>query len=115
MIVHLVLFEPKPDLTDIDRRELLDGLAAVARACPAVRRLRVGRRVKHNVPGYEQMMRDGYSFAAIVEFDTIEDLRSYLHHPAHERVGKHFTARSVRALAYDYELVEIDDAAGSLA
>ena len=110
MIAHVVLFEPKPGLTDADRRGLLEGLKNVARDVATVRRLRVGRRVRHGVPGYEQLMRDDYSFAAIIEFYTVDDLRAYLAHPAHERVGRHFSESSVRALAYDFRLV---DAAGA--
>lgn len=112
MIAHVVLFEPKPGLTDAERRGLLEGLRDVARGVATVRRLRVGRRVRHGTPGYEQLMRDDYSFAAIVEFDTVDDLRAYLAHPAHERVGRHFAESSVRALAYDYDMVDAVDIAG---
>jgi hypothetical protein len=110
VIAHIVLFEPKPDLTDEDRQAIVDGLRHVARDVPAVRRLRFGRRVKHGVQGYEQMMRDAYSFAAIIEFDTVDDLRAYLGHPAHARVGRHFAESGVRALAYDFGLADAIDA-----
>jgi hypothetical protein len=66
----------------------------------------VGRRIRHGLPGYEHAMHDDYSFAAIIEFDTVDDLRSYLAHSAHERVGRLFSESSVRALAYDYQLVD---------
>ena len=110
MIAHIVLFEPRPGLTDLERRSLIDGLRAAAREIPGVRSLRVGRRLTHGIAGYEQAMRDDYSFAAIVEFDTVADLRGYLTHPAHERIGRHFSESSVRALAYDYDLVDAVDA-----
>jgi hypothetical protein len=109
VIAHIVLFEPRPDLTETDRRHLLDGLRAAAREIPAVRRLRFGPRVWHGLPGYEQMMRDAYSFAAVIEFETLEDLRAYLAHPAHARIGRHFMESSVRALAYDYTLADAAD------
>ena len=109
MIAHIVLFEPKPDLTETDRQQLLDGLRAAAREIPSVRRLRYGRRVRHGLPGYEQMMRDEYSFAALIEFETLEDLRAYLAHPAHALIGRHFMESSVRALAYDYSLLDAAD------
>jgi hypothetical protein len=107
MIAHVVLFEPRPDLSDADRASLLDGLRAAADAIPAIRRLQVGRRVLHGLGGYEQAMRDAYSFAAIVEFDDVEGLRSYLAHPAHERIGRHFTESALRALAFDYDVVDV--------
>lgn len=110
MIAHIVLFEPKPDLSGDDRQQLVDGLRAAAREIPAVRRLRIGRRIAHGLPGYEQMMRDDYSFAAVIEFESVEDLRAYLAHPAHANIGRHFIESSVRALAYDFRLVEAADA-----
>jgi hypothetical protein len=110
VIAHIVLFEPRPDLSDADRRELDEGLRAAAREIPGIRRLRVGPRVTHGLPGYEQMMRDSYSFAAVIEFESIDDLRAYLVHPLHERLGRHFIASSVRALAYDYCLADAGDA-----
>jgi hypothetical protein len=110
MIAHVVLFEPLPGMTDAERQNLVEGLGMAARAIPGIRRLRVGRRLTHGVAGYEQAMRDDYSFAAIIEFDTVTDLRGYLEHPAHEQIARHFSQSSVRALAYDYDLVEAVDA-----
>ena len=109
MIAHIVLFEPRPDLSDADRRQLLNALRDAAREIPSVRRLRFGPRVKHGLPGYEQMMREEYSFAAVIEFETLDDLRAYLAHPAHARIGRHFAESSVRALAYDYTLADAAD------
>lgn len=110
MIAHIVLFEPRPDLTETDRNSLLEGLREAARDIPSVRQLRVGRRTRHGLPGYEQAMCDEYSYAAVIEFDSLDGLRSYLAHPGHDRVGRHFAESSVRALAYDYELVDISAA-----
>jgi hypothetical protein len=106
VIAHVVLFEPRPALSDEERQSLVEGLRVAAREVPGVRRLRVGRRLTHGIARYEQAMRDDYSFAAIIEFDTVADLRGYLAHPAHERIGRHFSESSVRALAYDYDLVD---------
>ncbi len=114
MIAHVVLFEPRPGLTRAERQQIVDGLRAAARHVPAIRRLRVGRRVRHGLPGYEQAMGDDYSCAAIIEFETTQALIEYLAHPAHEAIGRHFTESSVRALAYDYQLVEADDAGALL-
>ena len=52
------------------------------------------------------MMRDDYEFAAIIEFDDMDGLKTYLRHPAHAVIGRHFTASASRSLAYDYELAE---------
>jgi hypothetical protein len=106
MIVHVVLFTPKPDLSPLDRQALLNALVGASAEIPSIRRFRVGKRVKHWLPGYEQLMRDDYEFAAIIEFDDLEALKTYLGHPSHAVLGHHFTVSAARSLAYDYELVE---------
>lgn len=106
MIAHVVLFTPRGDLSAAERDEFLGALAGAAARIPAIRGFRVGRRVRHGLPGYEQAMRDDYEFAAIAEFDDLEGLKSYLTHPAHDALGRHFAASSARALAYDYAMVE---------
>jgi Stress responsive A/B Barrel Domain len=106
MIVHVVLFSPRPDLSAGDRAALLGALESAAKNIPSIKRLKVGKRVKHSLPGYEQMMRDDYEFAVIIEFDDVEGLKSYLQHPAHAAAGHHFTASASKALAYDYETAE---------
>lgn len=110
MIAHVILFSPRADLSEADRRDLLDGLAAAAAQIPTVRRFRVGRRVTHGLPGYEQAMPPTYTFSAIVEFDDMDGLKTYLAHPSHIALGEHFTASAASALAYDYEMVEAADA-----
>jgi Stress responsive A/B Barrel Domain len=106
MIVHVVLFSPRPDLSAADRAALLAALESASKHIPSIKRLRVGRRVKHSLPGYEQMMRDDYEYVVMIEFDDVEGLKSYLQHPAHAAAGHHFTASASKALAYDYEVAE---------
>lgn len=104
MIVHVVLFSPRPDLSAADRAAVLAALESASRNIPSIKRLRIGKRVKHSLPGYEQMMRDDYEYAVIIEFDDVEGLKAYLQHPAHAAAGHHFTASASKALAYDYEV-----------
>jgi stress responsive alpha/beta barrel protein len=110
MIAHVILFSPKGDLTPAARRDLLESLVATSGDIPSIRRFRVGRRVKHGLPGYEQRMRDDYEFAAVIEFDDVDGLKAYLAHPSHATIGQHFTASASRALAYDYVMSEAGDA-----
>ena len=109
MIVHIVLFQPRGDLSVADRTQLLGELRTAAATIPSVRRWRIGRRVRHGLPGYEQAMRDDYGFATIIEFDDRAGLEEYLRHPAHEAIGAHFTVSAVQALAYDYEMTDAGD------
>jgi Stress responsive A/B Barrel Domain len=104
LIAHVILFKPKHSLTDTDRQAVLDGLRAAAAGIPSIRRMRVGRRVRHGRPGYEQLMREDFEYAVIVEFDDVAGLTAYLAHPQHAAIGEHFTQSAAAALAYDYEL-----------
>jgi hypothetical protein len=115
MIAHVILFHPHPDLAEADRQNLFDALGAAACGIPSIRSFRVGKRVTHGLPGYEQLMGKGYDYAAIVEFDDMDGLRAYLAHPSHAAIGGHFTASAEAALAFDYEMVEAGDAARLLA
>ncbi len=106
MIVHVVLFSPRPDLSAADRAALVGALESAAKHIPSIKRLRVGKRVKHSLPGYEQMMHDDFEYTVIIEFDDVEGLKAYLQHPAHAAAGHHFTASASKALAYDYEVAD---------
>jgi hypothetical protein len=110
MIAHILLFRPRPDLSAHDRRAVLDAFTAAVTSAPSVRRVKMGRRIRHGRPGYEQLMRDDFEYAAVIEFDDLAGLTAYLEHPAHAAAGRHFTSSGARALAYDYEMVEAADA-----
>jgi len=106
MIVHVVLYSPRSDLSAADRAAVLDSLIKAAREIPSIQRLRIGKRVKHSLPGYEQAMRDDYEYAVLIEFDDVDGLKAYLQHPAHAAAGHHFTVSAAKALAYDYDVAE---------
>ncbi|HTH01280.1 MAG TPA: Dabb family protein [Vicinamibacterales bacterium] len=106
MIVHVVLFSPRPDLSGADRAALVGALELASKNIPSIKRLRIGTRIKHSLPGYEQMMHDDYEYAVFIEFDDVEGLKAYLRHPAHAAAGHHFMASASKALAYDYEVAD---------
>jgi hypothetical protein len=107
VIVHVVLFQPRPGLSDEQRDRVLADLRRAATEIPSIRRFRIGQRILHGLPGYEQAMSDNYEYAAIIEFDDREGLEAYLRHPAHETAGAHFNTSAARAIAYDYEVSEL--------
>jgi hypothetical protein len=109
VIAHVILFSPRAGLDAVAQQAVLDALAAAVRATPVVRRCRIGRRVRHGLPGYEQAMRDDYQYAAILEFDDLAGLGEYLAHPAHAAIAAEYASKSTAALAYDYELADLDD------
>ena len=110
MITHTVLFQPGPSVGPETKAAILESLTRAIRQCPTVRACRIGRRVRHGRPGYEQQMRDDYQYLLLLDFDNIDGLRAYLEHPAHGAIGGFFTSASAASLAYDYEMVELKDA-----
>jgi hypothetical protein len=106
MIVHVILFEPRADLSEIERRQVVEDLRKAAESIPTLRRCRIGQRIRHGLPGYEAGMQVDYQYAAIMEFDDRAGLEAYLRHPAHHAAGRHFTASAANALAYDFEVEE---------
>lgn len=78
---------------------------------PDIRQFRVGRRVTHGLPGYEQQMERDYEYVLLLEFDDQAALGRYLRAPAHGVLGSLFTTATRHALAYDYEIADVADAA----
>ena len=111
MIAHVVLLSPRPDLSQADRAKAIQTLSQAAADIPDIRRYRIGRRVTHGLPGYEQMMRQDFEIALLLEFYDVAALRRYLTNPAHQALGHLFSSATSTALAYDYEIVEGRDAA----
>jgi hypothetical protein len=104
VIAHIVLLQPRADLTEDERRAALDTLSRAATDLPGIRSFRLGRRVKHGLPGYEQTMAQDYEFALIIEVDDLAALTRYLRAPAHRALGDLFSTATQAALAYDYEM-----------
>jgi hypothetical protein len=106
VIAHIVLLQPKAELTEAQRAAALETIRASAASLPEVR-LRLGRRIKHGLPGYEQLMPQDFEFALIVEVDDVEALKRYLQAPAHVALGQLFYTATSAALAYDYAMENV--------
>jgi hypothetical protein len=103
MFLHIVLFKPRPDLSDTDRHALEAALVSALSGIASVRGFHLGRRTRHGA-GYEASMREDLEFVAIVEFDDLDSLRAYLEHPAHKELGSRFTDAVAASFIYDYEM-----------
>ena len=114
MIAHVVLLQPKAGMTDAERRSALGALAHAAANVPEIRRFKIGRRVKHGLPGYEQLMTQDFEFALFIEVDDLDALKRYLAAPAHGALGQLFTTATSAALAYDYQTMDARDAGALL-
>ena len=103
MIAHIVLFKPQESLTAARRQAIVEAVTHRLNRCPSVRAWRIGKRVLHGLPGYEQAMREDYQYALILEFDDVQGLTEYLVHPEHAQLGGFFSNAAAAALAYDFE------------
>lgn len=111
-IAHVVLFRPREDLSQADRREFSASFERALTSIPHVRRARVGERVNLGRFYDHQNARD-FSHIAIIEFDSEADLRAYLEHAAHQELGERFYQAAETALVYDFELREGEDVRGT--
>jgi len=107
MISHIVLFKPRLTLGPAERTAIVEHLRIAIARCPTVRACRIGRRVQHGLPGYEQQMVEDYQYSLTLDFDDVEGLVAYLRNPAHAAIGGLFTSAASTSLAYDYEVVEL--------
>jgi hypothetical protein len=105
VVAHIVLFRPKPDLDESQRRELAASLQYALTNIPVIKRARVGRRLTLGRL-YDRQNLESYPFVAILEFESEADLRLYLDHPAHEALGAQFYTTSAGATVYDFDLID---------
>ena len=102
MISHVVLFRPKPALSEAERQSLIEALHRAVSGIPSIKRATIGRRILLNRPGYETQMVEHYEYSAILEFDTEAALRAYLDHPSHAELGRLLFTSADAMLAYDF-------------
>jgi hypothetical protein len=107
VIAHVVLLQPKPELSDAQRADALETIRTSAARLPDVRRFRLGRRVRHGLPGYEQLMPQNFEYALIVEVDDVDGLKRYLQAPAHDALARLFYTATSAALTYDFAFEDV--------
>lgn len=103
MILHVVLFKPRLGLGKEQRQSLARAFAAAIDNIGSIKRARIGRRRTHG-RAYEQLMREDYTHAAILEFEDLAGLKTYLEHPAHNELGSRFFDCFEQALMYDFDV-----------
>lgn len=90
MISHIVLFEPKPELTQNDYLLFAQQLGSVLRNVPGVIRAEIGRAVDVDSGQRRNFGGHTYNFSAVITFSGEEDLVAYLNHPEHIELGRLF-------------------------
>jgi len=107
MISHVVLMKPRLDLSAADRTAFVDAFERAVRQIPSVRAVSVGRRIVHGA-AYEAATPDAADYIALVTFDSVDGLQSYLRHPAHAELGARFGRSLSSAMVYDFEVGGIE-------
>ncbi len=102
MLLHVVLFRPKAELTAVDRASLVAAIERAHREIPVIRRFIVGTRVFRDA-SYAAGLPE-YPFIALVELDDERALMQYLQHEAHAELARWFWQTSDSALPYDFDL-----------
>jgi hypothetical protein len=108
VIAHIVLFEPKPELTEGERRQFLATLRTAVSRIPEIKTARVGRtlsflQMPENIIGLKT-----YSFAAILEFEDAANLQGYLQHPEHNPVREAFWKACSATLIVDVAVGDVE-------
>jgi hypothetical protein len=102
VLLHVVLFEPRPDLSRESLAALVASIERAAREIPSVRRFEIGRRIPDG-PKYLVGAPPALSYLAIVGFDDRAGLDAYLAHEAHAELGRLFNQTLTGAFVYDFE------------
>ena len=108
MVSHVVLMKPRADLSTADRDAFVSAFERAIREIAAVRAVRVGRRIRHGA-GYEAGIPDAADYLALIDFDDLAGLQTYLRHPAHAELGARFGQALSSAMVYDFELGVLED------
>ena len=103
MILHIVLYQPKDDVTGGEEAAFKAILDKAANIIPSIRQTRVGRTVDLGI-GYEIRSEDQlYEYVAIFEFADTDGLKAYMAHPAHIALAEQFWKHCQRTMILDVE------------
>jgi hypothetical protein len=105
MVIHVVLYRPKPNLEKSARSALMEAVSSARDEIPQIRRFVVGKRLTEG-PQYQLGNFPDLPYAAVVEFTDREGLEAYLAHPGHQQLGRLFNNTVEAGFVYDYEMVD---------
>lgn len=103
MVLHLVLYEPKPGLSDSDISGFKSVLRDASMNIPAIRQVRTGRTMDLGI-GYEHRSSgQSFGFVAVFEFESVAGLKEYMAHPAHAALAEQFWKHCDRTMILDVD------------
>jgi hypothetical protein len=95
MITHLVLFKFKPETTEAEIQQLVEGLGGLPEKIEEIREFRFGKDVIHSERSYD--------LGLISSFDDLDALQVYQVHPEHQKVVAHVKTIASGVVAVDFE------------
>jgi hypothetical protein len=107
MVAHVVLFTPRGDVSSAERQALAAAFELAARTIPTVRSVTIGKQVMDG-PTYAQVSNHDADFIAILKFDDLPGLLTYLQHPAHEELRQRFRNVLRSTQVYDFDVGGLD-------
>ena len=90
MIAHVVLFRPKPGLSPDQLRSFAQSIKSTVEGSEGLVRGTVGKAASIDAGYSRQLDNSTYPFAAILEFESPDDLVKYLVKPEHQALGRLF-------------------------
>lgn len=107
MFAHILMFTPKPDLSDEKKRSFARVFRRAVQEIPSVQRAVVGRSHVTAATYGTQLGLKTYEYAAVLEFDDKQGLVDYLNHDAHRELGKMFWDVCEETAIVDCDLREL--------
>ncbi|HEX6540411.1 MAG TPA: Dabb family protein [Ktedonobacterales bacterium] len=95
MVRHVVMFKLNSQVTEEERNHWMESVRHLANEIPDVRNLTLGSDVLR--------LPRSYDVALVVDFDSLEGLLTYEHHPAHVAVAAVSRALASHAASVDFE------------
>ncbi len=93
MITHVVLLQPKDEVTDNEITGALNHVRALQDTIPGIIEVQVGE----NMSTYNQ----GYTHGFVMRFVDAEHLKAYAPHPAHQVVSEELQRISQKIIDFD--------------
>jgi hypothetical protein len=109
MVLRVVLFQLRGEVTDYDSRLLLASIGGAVKSVPGLLSFNVGRRIDSEGAYALGEAAAGestasYDYAAVFQFEGAKALQAYLHHPAQAEIRARFAAVVSSAITCDYEM-----------
>jgi hypothetical protein len=94
-VEHIVLIEPKPDVSDERMQEVMEMTAGFKGGIPGVTDVKWGRNFTDRA--------GDYSWGLIVTLDNTDALEGYRPHPVHQDVAEILGGLCANVLSFDFE------------